>query len=326
MNRQSILRISASVLSAAALLAPLAGAAQQLPAWVDRGADWANNKATLQNYGDQFKTSEALYAALKTSAHGGKPLAWGQLGKQSMDWSGVYTRGSGGLQFDPDLPSDFGGPRSADPPLTTARLTPAGAAAVKEKAAAIFAKRGDEFDPLSTCAPPGTPRWLSEPFLREFVITPGQTWLINEMVNDIRRVYTDGRPHTAEADAYATPNGDTIGFWNGDVLVTHTTYLMNGQYQRGVQPNSSDQTSVVERWHKVNPKTIEVDVWVYDPVNLAKPWYVRQTYTKLTNSANTLRIRYWDCGENPNNTVVKTEQGGSDFKDFTFAPKNPGSK
>ena len=58
-------------------------------------------------------------------------------------------------------------------------------------------KKGIEWDPISTCAPPGHPRWLTEPFLREFIVTPDQTWLINEMVNDIRRIYTDGRDHVA---------------------------------------------------------------------------------------------------------------------------------
>ena len=33
-------------------------------------------------------------------------------------------------------------------------------------------------------------------------MTPGQTWLINEMVNDVRRVYNDGREHTPDADAF----------------------------------------------------------------------------------------------------------------------------
>lgn len=68
-------------------------------------------------------------------------------------------------------------------------------------------------------------------------MTPDQTWLINEMVNNVRRVYTDGRPHTADEDAYATWNGDTVGFWDGGTLTTHTKHLFAGQYQRGVQPN-----------------------------------------------------------------------------------------
>jgi hypothetical protein len=145
---------------------------------------------------------------------------------------------------------------------------------------------------------------------------------MNEMVNDVRRVYTDGRPHTSQDDAYASWNGDTVGFWDGDMLVMHTKYLMEGQYQRGVQPNYSDQTSVVERWRKVDPKTLQADVWVFDPVNLAHPWYTRQGWTKLTDDKKELRIRYWDCRENPNNQIITTDQGTSQFKDFTFVPND----
>jgi hypothetical protein len=268
-----------------------------------------------------------MYEALRKAARGGKALTWTQVGQQpGLDWSGIYTRSGGGQQYDPDVRSPAGPLKSADPPYNSARLTPAGAAAVREKAASLFAKGGQEFDPLSNCSPPGIPRWYAEFFLREFVITPGTTWLINELSNEIHRVYTDGRAHLAEADAYASPDGDAIGFWDGDVLVVHTKYLMNGIYQRGTMPNYSDQTSVVERWHKASARTIEADIWVFDPVNLAKPWYTRQTYAKLPNDDHSLRIHYWDCGENPNNTVIKTEDGGSQFKGFTFAPKSPEGK
>ena len=146
---------------------------------------------------------------------------------------------------------------------------------IKTKAEQI-ARTGGEYDPISDCRPPGTPRWFTEPFLHEFIVTPAQTWLINEMVNDVRRVYTDGREHTSEDDAYPSWNGDTVGFWDGDTLVAHTTHLMPGQYQRGVQPNYSEQTSVVERWRKIDPKTLQADVWVFDPIHLAEPWYTRQ--------------------------------------------------
>ena len=100
---------------------------------------------------------------------------------------------------------------------------------------------------------------------------------MNEMVNDVRRIYTDGRPHTPEDDAYPSWNGDSIGFWDGETLVAHTKYLMSGQYQRGVQPNYSEQTTIVERWRKVDRTTVQADIWVFDPVNLSKPWYTRQS-------------------------------------------------
>jgi hypothetical protein len=278
-------------------------------AWTPQGDNWAEEKAALQAFGEQFDTSWALYQKLQADAHGGAALTWAELALPEFDWSGIYTRTKGGLHFDPDLHMGQG--------PVSAKLTPEGQRVVDAKAAHLKAT-GGEYDPISDCRPPGTPRWFTEPFLHEFSVTPKQTWLVNEMVNDMRRVYTDGREHTPDDDAYPSWNGDTIGFWDGDILVTHTKHLMPGQYQRGVQPNYSDQVTLVERWHKVDPKTLQADVWVFDPVNLAEPWYTRQSWTQLTNDDYALRIRYWDCRENSNNAIIVTQEGTSQFPDFDF--------
>jgi hypothetical protein len=315
MTSKILLRVGVPILvlaGAAAIVLPRISA-QNAPEWITQDDNWAANKEELRAFGAKFTTSEALYDAFKQAAGGGQPLAWAQLGEPAYDWSGVYTRSKGALHFDPDLAPESG--------PVTARLTAAGAEAMKAKAD-LIARTGGEYDPISDCRPPGVPRWFTEPFLHEFIVTPGQTWLINEMVNDVRRVYTDGRAHTAEDDAYPSWNGDTIGFWDGDVLVAHTKYLMKGQYQRGVQPNYSEQASVVERWHKIDPKTLQADVWVFDPVNLTEPWYTRQSWTQLTNDDKVLRIRYWDCRENTNNQIITTDQGTSQFRDFTFVPND----
>ena len=76
------------------------------------------------------------------------------------------------------------------------------------------------------------------------------------MVNDIRRIYTDGREHIAEADRYPLWNGDSIGFWDGGKLVIHTNSLRSGQYQR-TQPEYSEQVETVEIWEKVDDKTLD---------------------------------------------------------------------
>ncbi len=314
-TRTALLRIGLPILAIVAVAAVIFTmvSAQDVPGWVVQDDAWTANKASLQAFGERFDTSEAMYAAFTEAAGGGRPLTWQQMGEAPYDWSGIYTRTKGGLHYDPDL-SPEAGPQSA-------RLTAAGQQVVNAKAEHL-ARTGGEYDPISDCRPPGTPRWFTEPFLHEYIVTPGQTWLINEMVNDIRRVYTDGREHTPDADAYPSWNGDTVGFWDGDVLVTHTKHLMPGQYQRGVQPNYSDQISIVERWHKVDPKTLQADVWVFDPVNLAKPWYTRQSWTQLTNDDKQLRIRYWDCRENSNNAIITTESGTSQFPDFDFVPND----
>jgi hypothetical protein len=180
-------------------------------------------------------------------------------------------------------------------------------------------KKGIEWDPISTCAPPGHPRWLTEPFLREFIVTPNQTWLINEMVNDVRRVYTDGRGHVPEEDRYPLYNGDSIGFWDGDKLVAHTNQLMPGIYQRS-NPDYTDQVETVEIWRKADDKTLTADVWVYDAPALAEPWHVKQAYVKLSDPD--LRIRYWNCAENQNNTVYQTGDGTTQFNNFTFTAQD----
>ena len=292
-----------SLVSTVALLASTALLVKTL--WAE---DAAVTRQRMVDLGKQHKTAEALYLALKKDAHGGRRLTHSTV----PDWSGVYSRARGGITFDPDQ-------APGAPP--TARLTPE----FQEKLAQRIemANKGIEWDPISTCAPPGHPRWLTEPFLRDFVVTPDQTYLINEMVNDIRRIYTDGRGHIDEADRIPLYNGDSIGFWDGDRLVIHTNQLRSGIYQRR-NPDYTDQVETVEIWQKVNPKLIEVDVWVYDPPALVEPWYTKQSYAKLDDQNKTLRIRYWHCGENQNNAVEETDGGGTRFRDFTFDGEGTG--
>ena len=256
--------------------------------------------------GRQHKTAWDLYQSLKAEAKGGQRLTAATV----PDWSGVYSRPANrGFAFDPETPEGV---------ATTAKLTPEFRAKLEKRMA--DKARGIEWDPISTCAPPGHPRWLTEPFLREFVPTPGQTLLINEMVNDIRRVYTDGRDHIAPEDRYPLYNGDSIGFWDGPSLVVHTNQLQGGIYQRQ-DPDYSDQIETVEVWRKADATTITADVWVYDPPSLTEPWYVQQRYAKLPDDDKTLRIRYWNCAENENNAVHQTQDGTTQFNDFTFDPK-----
>ena len=268
--------------------------------------DPATVKQRMADLGRQHKTAGDLYAALKQQAGGGQRLKMTSL----PDWTGIYTRARGGITFDPDQ-------APGAPP--TAKLTPE----FQQKLAQRIeeANRGIEWDPISTCSPPGHPRWLTEPFLRDFIVTPDQTWLINEMVNDIRRIYTDGRGHVPEADRYPLYNGDSIGFWDGDKLVIHTNSLTSGIYQRR-NPDYTDQVETVEIWRKADAKTLEVDVWVYDPPALAEPWYTRQSYAKLDDQGKNLRIRYWHCGENQNNNVFQTQDRTTQFNDFTFTEQD----
>jgi hypothetical protein len=264
-------------------------------------------KQRMIDLGIEHGTARALYEHFKKEANGGQALTW----RSVPDWTGIWTREASPFFWDPDQGSTTA--------LPTAKLTPEHERLLREKLDNVA--KGIEFDPLSNCEPAGMPRWLVEPFLKEFVVTPHHVWLINEMQNEIRRVYTDGRDHPSEADAYPLWEGDSIGFWDGENLVIHTSQMRAGQYQR-VQPFYTEQVETVEIWQKIDATTMAVDVWAFDPPALAEPWYTKQVYKKLSNDDLSLRIRYWHCSENQNNVVEQTETGTSDFSNFTFTEQD----
>ncbi|NKB38370.1 MAG: hypothetical protein GKR93_14605 [Gammaproteobacteria bacterium] len=253
--------------------------------------------------GLQYGSAEALYEALVKKAGGGQPLAWNNM----PDWEGVYGRTKGGLRFDPD------GPNVGE--LPTAKFTPEYHARLLQTME--DRKNGIEYDPLSQCIPPGYPRWLDLPFLREFIVTPKQTTMFAEAFNSVRRIYTDGRGHLHEDYHFPTENGDSIGVWDGHRLITHTNMLMAHMYERS-QGFYSEEVEGVEIWEKVDERTMIAHVWIYDPPALAEPWYTRQSYTRLTNDDKAIRITHWACKGNDNNDVIETEIGGSSHRDFTF--------
>lgn len=247
------------------------------------------------------RTAWDLFQSLKQAARGGQvspPFS------QLPDWSGLWTIGGGGSLFGR-------GPGGVSP-----KLTPSTAAVLKQ-GAALDAKGIVYDENLSECGPPGFPRWLVIPFLREFAVRPEQAWLSSETVNNVRRIYTDGRGHPPAADAFPLYYGDSVGFWDGRKLVIHTNQLMARSMGRN-QPQQSEQMETVEIWEKVDARTIKTDVWIYDPTLYLEPWYMQRRYTQVPNADKSLRMNYWHCGENPNNEVFKTPEGDTQYRDFTF--------
>ena len=260
-------------------------------------ADWQRK----HEMGVKYRNLGDFYAALKKEAASKQraPLP---------DWTGLWTIAGGGR---PWLPSPGG---------VSPKWTPVGLAEVK-KGEEMNAKGLVYDENLSQCGPAGHPRWLLEPFLRESIVTPAESWLITEQVNEIRRIYTDGRDHPPQADRYPLADGDSIGFWDGQKLVVHTNQLRSASMGRNA-PTQSEQMETVEIWEKVNANTILTDVWLFDPRLYTETWYFQRQYRLVPNPDKRLRINYWDCSENPNNDVVKTEDGDTARKGYTFIDKS----
>jgi hypothetical protein len=256
----------------------------------------------------EYETSLEEYDALKMQANGGTKHTAATI----PDWRGVWSRQIRGPVFsfdesagrNPDLTGPYGN--------VSASLTPKYLADYQNEVKVV--KEGRDWDRLSYCLPAGFPRWLTEPWLREFIATPDQTWLIHEQINEIRRIYTDGRPHLPVGDLGPQWMGESVGFWDGDTLVVHTTNLKAGWYQRG-QPAYSFETSTVERWRKIDTESMLVEVTVYDPAALAKPWHAEFNYRR--NMDPNVRVQYNSCVEG--NNIVRRSDGGGTF----VLPGNP---
>jgi hypothetical protein len=288
-----------------ATLSVTAVAQQQAPATPAAAADWQRR----YEMGVKHRTAGALYQTLKEAAKGGQVSPpYNQL----PDWSGLWMSGGGGAMFGR-------GPTGVSP-----KLTPKAAAAVK--LGDELTAKGVVYDEnLSECGPPGFPRWLAIPFLREFIVRPEQTWLTSETVNNVRRIYTDGRGHPSPEDRFPLYYGDSIGFWDDGKLVIHTTQLMARSMGRN-QPEQSEQMETVEIWEKSGNGRIEADVWIYDPALYLEPWYMKRRYNQVANADKGLRMNYWNCGENPNNDVYKTPDGNTQYRDFTFTGSDDPAK
>lgn len=237
-----------------------------------------------------YKTSEQHYAALKAKASGGKKITWDKL----PDWSGVWES---------EMPDRADGitPMTQK---TKATLNPEYAA--KYAQLLELAAAGKAVDHLTYCLPAGFPRSRTMPFLTEFTLTPERTLHIIEVGSEVRRIYTDGRPHMAEEDAYPLWSGDAIGFWDGSTLVVHTNHLreMDSGYGRWGPPQS-DQISTVERIWRASQDQIISEITVYDPVVLAAPFRAVHAWRRVTSPL--ARVDTYACNENPNAAV--TDEG-----------------
>ena len=173
-------------------------------------------------------------------------------------------------------------------------------------------------DPISFCLPPNFPRWFSEYGFREHFLTPDKALLGSEMMNQFRRIYTDGRPHPSDEWLTSEWLGYSIGFWDGDILVVWTKGIKEGILQRNM-PRQTSEMEVIERWRKVDPvaasveiapntlgsdyipnERLEIEITMYDPTFI-EPWHTVVAFYKEDDRTAEAKERIWahqwDCVE-----------------------------
>ena len=247
----------------------------------------------------EFASSTEHYEFLLDRYEGGVIHSYESVPK----WEGVWSPGSnnsGNRLF-----------------LTSNEITPGVLTPEYEAAFRYRRDLGVDYDRLTSCEPAGLPRWFLEPYTREFINTPNQSWWYNDLGNDTRRIYINQEHQNIDGTHYAA--GDSVGFWAeddelGDVLVVHTVDLYPGDYFRGTPP-TSNQFETTEIWYEYwdadeDERRVAVNVTFYDELSLVKPITVTYTFRRRHDLEEAgYRVRHWECESNDNTYLTFDADG-----------------
>jgi len=197
--------------------------------------------------------------------------------KAPFDLTGAWLH-SGNERFDP--PEGF-------------VLTPE--AKVHFDAAAKAAAEGKIYrNDIGLCWPAGVPIMMTRVWPVAMIQLPTAIYMVSELMNSLRVVYLDGRPHTDPDIAVPSFNGESIGHWEGDSLVIDTTNFVEEHHwlhdRLGIP--ASDAMHVVERVRMLQGgNRLEIQFTITDPKAFQGEW----KWTKFWNRVNNRDIAEVEC-------------------------------
>ena len=128
-----------------------------------------------------------------------------------------------------------------------------------------------DLDPLLRCLPPGMPRGFAARSPMDFNFDGDALTIRYETMDVVRTIYMNGAP--LPADAPHTPNGHSIGRWQGDTLVIDTTHLTPGETNRNGIPKSENMT--IRETYDVEERgdgmVVIIQITLADPENFTEP-------------------------------------------------------
>jgi hypothetical protein len=234
---------------------------------IGRPVDLDLSKGVQAPYRDAAKLPTTFIAAAKT-----QPVdpQWGTLPyrpKSRRDLAGIWIN-QGGIGWTPGVPPG----RGQNPPLT-----PAYAKLFQQHLADGAAGRPTG-DPTASCLPPGMPRIMTMTYPMEITMGPDRVMIYAEWDEQVRRIFTDGRPLPDDPDP--TFNGESVGHWEGNFLVsTAYGFRLDTNMESSGLPKS-DKAIAYERIWLADDDTLRDEFTLVDPVALTKPWTVTKTFKR----------------------------------------------
>ncbi len=200
-------------------------------------------------------------------------LAAAPQARPAADLSGVWTvAGGGGGAGSNDFRKNPESQWSAE----KLPFTPQGRAAFDAnhpgKGPRLLHNPRERNDPLVKGNPPGLYRTLVYPRPMQFIQAQGMLVQVFEWSRVWRPIYIDGRPVPKDVPAGPFWYGHSVGRWEGDTLVVDTLGLDSRAWFDEWGTPFTDDTHVQERWRRVSPEVLQLQLTVTDPALYTKPW------------------------------------------------------
>lgn len=136
--------------------------------------------------------------------------------------------------------------------------------------------------PDAHCLPLNAVQLHSHPQPRKIIQTPLEVLIIYEANDGLRQIFLDGR--TLPADPEPWWFGYSIGHWDGDTLVAETTGFREPGWidEQGTPITSTGK--IIERFHRLNYGTLEIEITVDDPKTFTRPWSFKLNQRLMPNA------------------------------------------
>ena len=134
-------------------------------------------------------------------------------------------------------------------------------------------------NPAADCLPQGMPRIMHFSHPGEITQNDHQVNIYAEWNEQMRRIYTDGRPFSL--DNGPTYYGQSSGHWEGDALVATTVGIRGDTNLEGSGMPHSDALVVYEKIWLADDNTLKDEITLVDRKAFTHPWVVTRTYQRM---------------------------------------------
>jgi hypothetical protein len=145
---------------------------------------------------------------------------------------------------------------------------------------------------IGLCWPIGMPIMMLRAWPVHMIQIPNGIYMVQELMNELRVIFMDGREHTDPDIAVPSFAGESIGHWEGDTLVIDTTNFVDEHHwvneRRGLP--GSDALHIVERIRMIDANTLQDELTFEDPKVYEGKWTVTKQM-KRTNDRDLQEVR-----------------------------------